>query len=286
MAETRLKCPSCEAVLKLAAPLAPGKAIKCPKCAATIRAPAAAAKSNGLTGGNVLPAPRPQPARKAKPEEKPDEEEDQDEEAPHPKKGARRVADDEDRGPPAPTPRARRSRKARGNQGLVWGTVGGGLVVLILAGILIAKGHFSTPKDNPKEEDTQGGKPGGGLPGSSRPSETGLPPLERAPAGFVQRARTHREVFDGMLALQREMLGIYARVRDRDSAESFVARLKEISQELRAASAKLEELGDIPFDEAERFEAEKDRVGKKVKAELTRAEAIPGVKEVLDKRKQ
>ena len=41
MAETRVKCPSCEAVLKLAAPIPPGKAIKCPRCAATIRAPGA-----------------------------------------------------------------------------------------------------------------------------------------------------------------------------------------------------------------------------------------------------
>src|SRR5262245_47492302 len=109
MPETRLKCPSCEAVLKLAAPLAPGKAIKCPKCAATIRAPAATGKSGGPVAAS-RPAPRPQAVRKPKPEEEPDEEAED--------------LDDEDR--PLATPKKKRGSKRtrRGNPSLLWGLVG------------------------------------------------------------------------------------------------------------------------------------------------------------------
>jgi len=90
MPETRLKCPSCEAVLKLSSPVAPGKAIKCPKCGAAIRAPAAALKSAAPAEASPQPAPRPQPPRAAKkptPEEVPAEEVDllKDDEKPAPR---------------------------------------------------------------------------------------------------------------------------------------------------------------------------------------------------------
>jgi len=162
MPETRLKCPSCEAVLKLAAPLAPGKAIKCPKCAATIRAPAAAAKSSGPTGGNVRPAPRTQPARKAQPEEEPDEEIEDEEEAPRPKKGARRAVDEDEE---QPRKRKRRKKGGKDEEGsrkkLLWIGIGGGaaLLVGIVVLVFILKGSGSGGGDG------KGGGKGGGTEG-------------------------------------------------------------------------------------------------------------------------
>src|SRR5262249_4780888 len=157
MPETRLKCPSCEGLLKLSAPLAPGKAIKCPKCGAAVRAPAATGKSGGPVAAS-RPAPRPQAVRKPRPEEEPDEEAedlDDEEEAPRPKKGARRAADDEDEDfDDRPRKRGKKSKKKQGNPLLLWGSIGGGIAaILIVVVVLFATGVLGGKKDkNDKKE--------------------------------------------------------------------------------------------------------------------------------------
>src|SRR5438067_640166 len=99
MPEIRVKCPSCETVLKLSAPVVSGKAIKCPNCGAAVRVPVAAGKPSGPGAVGARSALRPQLVRTAKPEEVPDEEIDDledEEETPQPKKAARRAVDDQD----------------------------------------------------------------------------------------------------------------------------------------------------------------------------------------------
>src|SRR5262245_675435 len=165
MPETRLKCPSCEGLLKLSAPLAPGKAIKCPKCGAAVRAPAATGKSGGPVAAS-RPAPRPQAVRKPRPEEEPDEEAedlDDEEEAPRPKKGARRAADDEDEDfDDRPRKRGKKSKKKQGNPLLLWGSIGGGIAaILIVVVVLFATGVLGGKKDkNDKKEGAKGGGTG------------------------------------------------------------------------------------------------------------------------------
>jgi hypothetical protein len=162
MPETRLKCPSCEAVLKLTAPLSPGKAIKCPKCGKAVSAPSAAGKPGGQIAGS-RPGPRPQAVRKPKPEEEPDEEAedlDDEEETRRPKKAARRAADDEDE-----EPRKRKRKKTRDEDGsrkkLLWIGIGGGaaLVVGIVVLVFILKGSGSGGGDG------KGGGKGSGTDG-------------------------------------------------------------------------------------------------------------------------
>jgi len=159
-----LKCPSCEGLLKLSAPLAPGKAIKCPKCGAAVPAPAATGKSGGPVAAS-RPAPRPQAVRKPKPEEEPDEEaEDLDEEeAPRPKKAARRAADDEDE-----RPSKRKRKKTRDEDSsrkkLLWIGIGGGaaLLVGIVVLVFILKGSGSGGGKSPGAEvaDLESWEPG------------------------------------------------------------------------------------------------------------------------------
>lgn len=160
MPETRLKCPSCEGVLKLSAPLAPGKAIKCPKCGAAVRAPAATGKSGGPVAAS-RPAPRPQAVRKPKPEEEPDEEAedlDDEEEAPRPKKAARRAADDEDEDfDDRPRKRGKKSKKKQGNPLLLWGSIGGGIAaILIVVVVLFATGVLGGKKGDSGSGGTKG----------------------------------------------------------------------------------------------------------------------------------
>jgi hypothetical protein len=182
MPETRLKCPSCEAVLKLTAPLSPGKAIKCPKCGAAVRAPAATGKPGGSVAAS-RPAPRPQAVRKPKPEEEPDEEAedlDDEEEAPRPKKGARRAADDEDEDfDDRPRKRGKKSKKKQGNPLLLWGSIGGGVAaVLLVVVVLFATGVLGGKKGDQGGSEKKGsGK--GGVDGDENPAQrppVGTPP--------------------------------------------------------------------------------------------------------------
>src|SRR6266498_2747007 len=159
MPETKLKCPSCEAVLKLTAPVAPGKAIKCPKCGAAIRVPATAGKASGPAAGVTRAAPYPQPMRRAQPEEEPDEEAEdfEDEEAPRPKKKTRRGVEEEDDFDELPRKRRKKSKKKQGNLALLWGLVGGGagLVVIVLV-VLFATGVLGGKKgDQPSGSKTE-----------------------------------------------------------------------------------------------------------------------------------
>jgi hypothetical protein len=155
MPETRLKCPSCGAVLKLAAPLAPGKAIKCPKCAGVIRPSADGGKTAGPTGANVRPGPRPQPARKGRPEEPPaeDAEDIEEEESPQPKKRVRRAVDEEEEQP-------RKRKKKRDEEGqrkkLLWIGIGGGLVVAAAVVLIVVLGSGKPAADRGKDNTPPG----------------------------------------------------------------------------------------------------------------------------------
>src|SRR5437868_7126988 len=123
MPETRLKCPSCETVLKLTVPVASGKAIKCPKCGATIRVPAAAGKSGGPAAGITPVAPRSQPLRRADPDEEAEDLED--EEVSRLKKEVRRRLAEEDNFDEGP--RKRRKKKKQRGLTLLWVLLGGGV---------------------------------------------------------------------------------------------------------------------------------------------------------------
>src|SRR5262245_37751630 len=56
MAPTRLTCPSCQAALKLAGDIPPGKTIRCPKCSTAFRVPPPADEPDEPDG--VEEAPR------------------------------------------------------------------------------------------------------------------------------------------------------------------------------------------------------------------------------------
>jgi hypothetical protein len=163
MPETRLKCPSCEAVLKLSAPLVHGKAIKCPKCGATIRAPATPCKSGG-PGAVTRPAPRPQPVRKARPEEEAEDLDDEEETVPRPRKGTRREADEGDE------ELHRRKRKKKRDQDedgsrkkLLWIGLGGGATLLVGVVVLVflLKGSGGGGGDGKKDDEKSGQRAGG-----------------------------------------------------------------------------------------------------------------------------
>ncbi len=160
MPETRLKCPSCKTVLKLAAPVDPGEVIKCPKCGAAMRVPAAAGKADGPAPGVARAASRPQPLRRAEPGEEPDEEAEDiedEEEVPRRKKKAQRSAEEEDDFDEGPRKR-RKVKKKQGNAVLLWSLIGGGVgLVVVVVVVLLATGVIG-PKKGPKPADQIVGK--------------------------------------------------------------------------------------------------------------------------------
>ena len=172
MPETKMKCDSCEAVLRIPATIPPGKSIKCPKCGAAIRVPGAVAKS---------PAPRPAadsarpaPKKASRKEEEPDEDLEQSEE----KESAGTDSADDDEAPakkktrgeesPEDRPGKKKKRKKKKDSGgrkhLLWIGIGGGAAVL--AGIIIlvialgggsGKGGQGGKKDGSGDKDGEKG---------------------------------------------------------------------------------------------------------------------------------
>lgn len=189
MAETRLQCPSCKAVLKTTAALPAGKSVKCPKCQGAIRVPGAA------------PAKPPQPTERPKPppppkEDDPDNEDiareevedEEDEDRPAPKKPAparrppRDESEDEDeaRDDEEPEdeeeddrPRKKKAKKDKKSpkatdgkrQMWLWLGIGGGAAAAVTVVLIIVLGG---KKDG---EDGKNGKPGSNGDGSANISE-------------------------------------------------------------------------------------------------------------------
>jgi hypothetical protein len=162
MPETRLKCPSCEAVLKLSTPVAPGKAIRCPKCGAAIRAPAAPGKPAGRVA-ITRPAPRPPAVRKAKAEEEAEHLDDEEEPVSRPRKGAWREADEEDE----EWHRRKRKKRHRDEDGsrnkFLWIGLGGGVTLLVGVVVLVflLKGSGDGGGDGKKDDEKSGLRAGG-----------------------------------------------------------------------------------------------------------------------------
>lgn len=130
MPETKLKCPSCNVVLKIPDTIAPGKSIKCPKCAETIRIPGA-------------PAPRPKQRVPVEDDEETEQtadeenEEAEDEADTQPaKKAARREAETDDE-PVKKKKKKKRKQESGSNKKLLWFGVGGGTAVLGVVLILV-----------------------------------------------------------------------------------------------------------------------------------------------------
>jgi hypothetical protein len=163
MGITHFRCPECEAALKLARALEPGKRIKCPKCGAVVTVPASEEERQ--------PEPAPTAVRKPaarKPATPPAREEDNDAPAPPRKQTARKAVppeDDEDAGEQEERPRSRgkASRKPALSPVLLWSLIGGGSAAVVLAVVLVIV-----------LSGGQGG--GGGAPKGGGPPRGGGPP--------------------------------------------------------------------------------------------------------------
>lgn len=200
MPETRLKCPSCQAVLKTTQVLPAGKSIKCPKCQGAIRIPGAAPAKPPQPAERPKPAP---PPKKADPDdedvEREEVEEEEEESRPAPKKtapAARRqspeesaddeeeAADDEepaDEEEEEEKPRKKKKKKDKKdrqktsgnkNQLWLWLGIGGGAVAAIVVVLIIVLG--GSEKDDKDGKNSGGGKQGGNSGGMAVPPEITL----------------------------------------------------------------------------------------------------------------
>jgi hypothetical protein len=149
---TKLTCPSCNTVLKLSVPVAAGKKIKCPRCAAVFPMAAEEEVEARVTATKPAPAKAPAPSARTSPPS--DASAFQKEaRAPAAKPRLERVStvepeDDEDR----PRRSATKGRTKKSNAPLVWGLVGGGVGLLLLAGgvVLALSGYFGkSPSTQP-----------------------------------------------------------------------------------------------------------------------------------------
>jgi phage FluMu protein Com len=208
MGISRFRCPECDAVLKLARALEPGKRIKCPKCAAVVTVPDQEEEE---------PRPEPAPAAIRKPAARkaapPVPKEDSDAPAPPRKQAARKAApreDDDEAGEPdqqeRPRRRSKASKKPAMSPVLLWSLIGGGGAVVVLAVVLVIvlSGGGGGTRGAPK---------GGGLPkGGGPPKGNEGPRLAEQILGKWQATpdtRTYRSVEyrkDGTVTLETERI--------------------------------------------------------------------------------
>lgn len=123
-------CPKCEATLRTAKPLAPGKRVKCPHCSEVVTVPE---KEMAVrAAGKAAPAPAAPPKEKSK-RPRADDEED---ERPARKRARDDDEEDEDAEEEDERPKAKKKKKAKsgGGKGLMIGLIIGG-VVLLLGGV-------------------------------------------------------------------------------------------------------------------------------------------------------
>ncbi len=128
MPGTQFTCPSCDTTLKLSQTLAPGKRIKCPRCAKVVTVPEEEDEEERE------PAPgtrRPAPRRK---HEAFDEEDEWDEPDEEPDERPRKF-------------RKKPKQKKKSNAVLLWSLVGGGVGLVLIAGVIIL---FATGVIGPK----------------------------------------------------------------------------------------------------------------------------------------
>jgi uncharacterized protein (TIGR03067 family) len=141
-----------------------------------------------------------------------------------------------------------------------------------IAGVSILE--YKRPGDTTPKKDTD--QP------MKKPERRDLPPLVKAPADGPARARTLDEAVRGMVLVNEEMLGILARINDKDGAMASHPRLATLVQEMKAFQAKLptfkREKGQKNLG---KHEAELTQVSQKIATEMTRLNAIAGVADVL-----
>jgi hypothetical protein len=169
MSPTTVVCPECQARLKLAGTVAPGKKICCSRCQAVFAA-AGPQEARPVPLPSAITSPRPAPPRGlvrdladddeeagARPVRRPRSRHSHDEFDPDepPARPWSRFRD-EDNGDEDYRPRRRRLRKKQGNPALLWGLLGGGVLlvagVAVLLIVLLTQGKEESPgKDGNKD---------------------------------------------------------------------------------------------------------------------------------------
>jgi flagellar basal body-associated protein FliL/DNA-directed RNA polymerase subunit RPC12/RpoP len=121
-------CPKCEATLRTAKPLAPGKRVKCPHCSEVVTVPE---KETAVrAAGKAAPAPAAAPAKEKS--KRPRDEDDEDA-PPRRKRGRDDEDDDAEEEEEEERPKAKKKKKAKsgGGKGLMIGLIIGGAVLLL-----------------------------------------------------------------------------------------------------------------------------------------------------------
>jgi hypothetical protein len=157
MSTITVRCPECQALLKLPASLPPGKLIRCPKCQITF-APAAAEEA----AEEVAIQPAAARPKAAVPPRKPLRDLVDEEGVARPTRWARKESEEDEDDWPSRSA-VRRRKQAAGNPVLLWSLVGGGALLLIGGGVALFLILNQKKDEQPSAQGPLQGGPGNKL---------------------------------------------------------------------------------------------------------------------------